>query len=92
MLGRYDEAWAQYQDVLSKGIVVSGWTNFSLLAHFDQKVAFMEATNHPSWLPGWRRHADLYEAFKHPGEDHSALVSDLEEFAHSHAQRGVNPF
>jgi TolB-like protein/Tfp pilus assembly protein PilF len=89
--GRYDDAWAQYQEVLSKGIVVSGWTNFSLLAHFDQKAAFMQATNHPSWLPGWRRHADLYEAFKHPDEDHSDLVADLEEFVRTHPQRGVSP-
>jgi TolB-like protein/Tfp pilus assembly protein PilF len=88
--GRYDEAWAQYQNVLSKGIVVSGWTNFSLLAHFDQKAAFMQATNHPSWLRGWRRHGELYEAFKRPNEDHSELLSDLEEFVRSQPQRGVN--
>ena len=89
---RYDEAFAQYQQVLAKGIVVSGWTNFSMLAHFDQKAAFMQATNHPSWLPGWRRHDDLYEAFKHPDEDHSELISDIEEHLRTHPHRGVINF
>lgn len=88
--GRYDEAWTQYQTVLSKGIVVSGWANFSMLAHFDQKVAFLQATNHPFWLPGWRRHEDLYEAFKRPNEDHSELISDLEEYLRNHRRPNVN--
>ncbi|MEX0645270.1 MAG: hypothetical protein WD076_08165, partial [Parvularculaceae bacterium] len=88
--GRYDEAFAQYQQVLAKGIVVSGWTNFSMLAHFDQKAAFMQATNHAAWLPGWRRHEDLYEAFKRPGEDHSELILDLKEYLGAHPNRGVN--
>ncbi len=92
VLERFDEALAQYQNVLSKGIVVSGWTNFTLLAHFDQKTAFMQATNHPSWLPDWRRHEDLYEAFKHPGGDHSELLSELEEFTRNHPRRGVNSY
>ena len=89
---RYDEAFAQYQQVLAKGIVVSGWTNFTMLAHFDQKVAFMQATNHPSWLPGWRRHDDLYEAFKHPDKDHSELIADIEAHIRAHPQRGVISF
>jgi len=90
--GRYDEALKQYEDVLSKGIPVSGWTNFELLAHFGDKTAFMQATNNPSWLPGWRRHEDLYEAFRHPDEDHSELIADLHDYMRAHPQRGGNPY
>ena len=82
--GHYDEAWARYQEVLDEGIVVGGWANFSLLAHFNEKTAFMQATNHPAWLNGWRRHEELYEAFKHPGGDHSELIADINEFLRSH--------
>jgi TolB-like protein len=89
---RYDEALAHYQQVLAKGIVVSGWTNFTMLAHFDQKVAFMQATNHPSGLEGWRRHEDLYEAFKRPGEDHSALISEINEYLSGRPRRGLFTF
>lgn len=52
----------------------------------------MQATNYPLWLPGWRRHEDLYDAFKHPDEDHSELISDLEEFVRTYQKRGVDPY
>jgi TolB-like protein len=92
VLGRYDDALAHYEKVLDKGIVVSGWMNFSLLAHFDMKVAFMQATNHPSWMPDWRRHEDLYDAFRRPDEDHGELIAELRNFARATPGRGVNPY
>ena len=90
--GRYDEALEQYEVVLSKGITVGGWANFDLLAHFDEKTAFMQATNHPFWLPDWRRHEDLYEAFRRPDEDHSALIAELRDYVRGRPQRGVSPY
>ena len=87
--GRYDEAWAEYQQVLAKGMVVSGWVNFFLLARLEQKAAFMLASNHPAWLPEWRRHDELYEAFRHIDEDHRELLADLLTFASSRPKRGL---
>ena len=79
-LERYDEAWTLFQRVLSRGMKVGGWVNFSLLAHFDEKTAFMMAADHDQWLAGWRRHDDIYDAFKNPGADHSELVAAVTDF------------
>ncbi len=81
-VGRYDEAWERFQSVVSKGIMVDGWVNFALLAHFDQKAAFMLASNHSAWLPKWRRHGEIYEAFRNLKQDHRKLASDMRDFIH----------
>ncbi len=52
-LERYDEAWERFQSVLARGMVVDGWVNFTLLAHFDQETAFLVAANsEPGCLVG----------------------------------------
>jgi adenylate cyclase len=79
-LGRLDDAWAHFEAALSQGRVTHQYVNFHLLARFEQKSAFMIAANQALWLPGWRRHEELYEAMRHPERDHSALVEDLLEF------------
>jgi adenylate cyclase len=79
-LGRLDDAWAHFEAALSQGRVTHQYVNFHLLARFEQKSAFMIAANQSLWLPGWRRHEEVYEAMRHPERDHSALVTDLMEF------------
>jgi adenylate cyclase len=80
-LGRVDEAFARLQDALASGRVTNQYVNFYLLAHFQQKNAFLVAANQSHWLPGWRRHEEVYEAYRNLDGDHSALVTDLLEFA-----------
>lgn len=80
VLGRFDEAYAHMVDGLSRGINVDGYVNLQLLAHFEQRTAFLLALTHPTWLPQWRRGAELYEAFRHLDRDHSALRDDLLRF------------
>jgi len=80
VLGRPDEAFAHYQHSLARGAHTNQYFNFSLLAHFEQKTAFMIAANQSLWFPGWRRHDELYEAVRDPAGDHSALLRDLREY------------
>lgn len=77
VLGRTDEAYADMLDALSRGVNVDGYANFHLLARFEQRAAFLIVLNHPTWLPQWRRGDELYEAYRHPDRDHSALRDDL---------------
>lgn len=84
-LGRYDEAWERFQSVLAKGMVIHGWVNFALLAHFDEKTAFMMAANSETWLPRWRRQDEIYAAFKDPDGDHSALAADLTAYVRANS-------
>ena len=79
-LGRHDEALKAFQSSLERGVTSNSWVNFSLLAHFDEKTTFLLGANQADWLPGWRRHEDLYEAFKAKGEGHEALANELRTF------------
>ena len=79
-LDRHEEAFEHYQSALEKGLMTSQYVNFSLLAHFDQKTAFMLASNQSLWLSGWRRHEEIYDAYQNPDEDHRALVEDILRF------------
>ena len=79
-LGRMDEALERYQGALDKGVTTGQFVNFSLLAHFDNKTAFLQASNRPLWLRGWHRHKEIYDAYKNLEGDHSALVADIQRF------------
>jgi TolB-like protein/Tfp pilus assembly protein PilF len=80
-LGRHDEAWQHYLAAFDHGAITDQYTNFGLLAHFEQKSAFMFASNQSNYLPRWRRHEALYEAFRQPDADHGELVRDVLAFA-----------
>jgi adenylate cyclase len=75
VLGRADEAYAQMLDAWSRGVNVDGYVNFPILARYEQRAAFLLALT--GWLPQWRRADALYEAFRHPQHDHSALRDEL---------------
>ena len=79
-LGRMDEALERYQAALDKGVTTRQFVNFSLLAYFDNKTAFLQASNRSLWLRGWRRHKEIYNAYKNLEGDHSALVADIQRF------------
>jgi tetratricopeptide (TPR) repeat protein len=81
ILGRFDEAHAGFLAALERGTVVDEYVNFSLLAHFGERTAFLFAANQHLWLPGWRRHEAVYEAYRNLDADHSALVEELLDFS-----------
>jgi len=80
-LGRYDEAWRRYLAALDRGAITDQYVNFQLLARFEQKAAFLFASNQSRYLPRWNRHEALYEAYRSPAADHGELVREILEFA-----------
>jgi len=78
--GQPEAAYAAMQAALNDGAVVSEYANFSLLAYFEEKTAFMLLANQSKWLPGWHRHEDLYEAFRNLEADHTELLLELQAF------------
>lgn len=79
-LGRFDEAYAKFLAALERGAVNSQYYSVSLLARFQQRTAFILAINQSNWLPGWRRHGEIYDALQNPDGDHRALAADLVAF------------
>lgn len=81
VLGRPDQAFAHFQAALDRGTLVDEYVNFALLAHFEQKTTFLFAANQSVWLPGWRRHQEIYDALRNLQGDHSALAAELVQFS-----------
>jgi TolB-like protein len=80
-LDRPEESMQAFIEALDRGAVTGGlYINFTLLAHFEEKLAFMLAANHPSWLAGWRRHGELYEAYRDPASADPEFLQELREF------------
>jgi Tfp pilus assembly protein PilF len=81
VMGRADEAWENFQRSLRRGVVTQTYVNFALLAHFHQDDMFMFAANQSVWLPGWRRHDEIYAAYRNLEADHTQLVGEILRFA-----------
>jgi adenylate cyclase len=79
-LGRPAEALTRMEDALAAGAVVSEYANFALLAHFEERTAFLLLLNQSKWLPGWHRQRDVYEAYRDLDGDHAELLAELLEF------------
>ena len=77
VLGRADEAHARFLDAMARGRITDEYVNFGLLAHSGERTAFLFALNQTMWLPGWRRGDEVYEAFRHLDQDHTALRDEL---------------
>ncbi|GAB2664779.1 tetratricopeptide repeat protein [Arenimonas aestuarii] len=86
-LGRHDEAWRTYLAAFDRGAITDQYANFELLALYDQKAAFVFASNQSRYLPRWTRHDALYDAFQNLDADHGELVRDVLEFA---AREGID--
>ena len=81
VMGRADEAWENFQRSLRRGVVTQNYVNFAMLAHFHKEEMFMFAANQSVWLPGWRRHDEIYAAYLNLEADHSQLVGEILRFA-----------
>ena len=89
-LGRPTEAFERMQEALAAGAVVSEYGNFPLLAHFEERTAFMLLANQSKWLPGWPRQRDLYEALRDLDGDHAELLAELLEFHSARPAEGAS--
>ena len=80
-MGRMDDALDAYLSALGRGAVTDEWTNFRLLAHFGMEAHFLFAANQSAYLPGWRRHDELWAAWQDLDADHTALARDIRAYA-----------
>lgn len=78
-MGRDEEALAAYRGALDAG-AVSFYFSLNLLARTGQEYEFKIMTGSPRFLLGWRRHDELYEAFRHPERTYPELIADIRRF------------
>jgi len=76
-LGRDEEAMAAYTTGLDQSIIKVEFSYLPLMARMDEELAFKLTTNHQTLLLGWRRHGELYQAYKDPKRDHRELIESI---------------
>jgi TolB-like protein/Flp pilus assembly protein TadD len=76
-LGKDEESLQAYIGSLNNSTSMVGAANLALLARLDKELAFKSATNDSSLLRGWRRHDELWRAYKNPDQDHSELIESI---------------
>ena len=81
VMGRPEEAWEHFEQSIRRGVVTQHYVNFALLAHFQEETTFIFAANQYVWLQGWRRHDEIYAAYRNPDGDHTQLVEEILRFA-----------
>lgn len=86
-MGRDEEAMAAYMAGLDKSVLKIEFGFLPLLARLDEELAFKMTTNHRSLLLGWRRHDELYQAYKKPDGDHSGLIESIRRHFESKTRR-----
>ena len=78
-LSRDAEALAVYHKALDAGMS-NIQINLGLLAKHGLENEFKLRTGSTEVLFGWRRHGELYEAYRHPEKDHQELIADIRSF------------
>ncbi len=76
-LGKDEESLQAYIGSLNNSTSPVGAAHLASLARLDKELAFKSATNDSSLLRGWRRHDELWRAYKNPDQDHSELIESI---------------
>jgi len=88
-LNREQEAFEAYLKMGQDGALRNEYAPLALLAKLGEKNLFMAATNSPNFLYGWRRHEELYTAYRDLSGDHMELSNDLLRFFNERGDRNL---
>jgi TolB-like protein/Tfp pilus assembly protein PilF len=78
--GQDEEALEVIGNALDSGVSKFQYTNLPLLARTENELAFKAVTNNVTYLRDWRRHDELYDAFRNLEEDHPELAQSVVDF------------
>ena len=85
--GRDAEALEVLMDTMNNGVSKVLYSHPGLLARAGNELAFKSSTNNVLALRDWRRHDELYEAFRNLDADHSELAQSIAEFYAANPER-----
>ena len=76
-MGRDEESLQAWREALNIGATKIFNADLPVLARLGEELAFKLVTNDQQILGGWSRHDELYDAYRHPELDHSALIESI---------------
>ena len=82
-MGTDEEAVKAFLDALDEGLVKLDQASYflPLLARLNKELVFKSVTNLQTVLFGWRRHDELYDAYRNPEEIYTDLITDIKRFS-----------
>ena len=88
--GRDAEAMDVLLSTMNNGISKVLYAHPGLLARTGNELAFKSSTNNVLALRDWRRHDELYEAFRDLDADHSELARSIADFFAANPERSMD--
>jgi len=78
-LGRDEESRDAFTQALNFSTSKPQYAHFASLARLGEELVFKAITNDDSLLRGWRRHDELWNAYRNPGEDYGELIDSIRQ-------------
>lgn len=76
-MGRDEESLDAYTAALNLSTTKAEYAHFPSLARLGEELLFKALTNDASVLRGWRRHDELWNAYRNPGQDYGELIESI---------------
>jgi TolB-like protein/Tfp pilus assembly protein PilF len=86
LMGRDEESLDAYLTALNLSTTKAEYAHFAGLARLGEELLFKALTNDASVLRGWRRHDELWNAYRNPGQDYGELIESIRLHTESHGQ------
>jgi TolB-like protein len=91
-MGRDEESRDAYLKALNISTTKSRFAHFASLARLGEELVFKAVTNHPTLLRGWRRHDELWNAYRNPDQDHGELIESMRSYMEPEGDMTVENF
>jgi len=82
-LGKDEESRDAFIEALNISTTKPQFAPFASLARLGEEIVFKAITNDDSVLQGWRRHDELWNAYRNPGQDYKELIESIRQHEES---------
>ena len=91
-LGKDEESRDAYIEALNISTTKPQYAPFASLARLGEEIVFKAITNDDSVLQGWRRHDELWNAYRNLGQDYRELIESIRQHEESNGVMNQEEF
>jgi TolB-like protein/Tfp pilus assembly protein PilF len=91
-MGKDEESRDAFIKALNISTTHPQYAYFASLARLGEELVFKAVTNDPTILRGWRRHDELWNAYRNPYQDHGELIESIRLYMESKGNLNVEEF
>ena len=91
-MGKDEESRDAYIKALNTSTTNAIYAHFASLARLGEELAFKTLTNDSTILKGWRRHDELWNAYRDAGQNHGELIDSIRLHMESQGNLVIDDF